>query len=123
MAFQLEQRERKLNEVLGSRCSQLRAVQRQLLSKLKDTTPTPLAHLDGLLEMTHRQVLSIAGALRDLQSELRTASAALKAVTEMLLCLLNLQNASSNEEYSRLRAAFHSTMQECPEQVGSREIP
>lgn len=42
--------------MLNQRASQFRAIQRRLLTRFKDKTPSPLANLDTLLEGTYRQV-------------------------------------------------------------------
>lgn len=41
---------------LARRSAQFRAVQRRLLTKFKDKTPTPLANQDSLLEGTYKQI-------------------------------------------------------------------
>jgi hypothetical protein len=69
----------------------LRAVERQLLTRFKDTTATPLAHLDALLEMTHRQVMALATTIGDLQAHMHARHAALGALTRLLLCLVRLR--------------------------------
>ena len=43
-------------EVMRRQSLQFRAVQKRLLTRFKDKTPTGLAHLDTLLEGTYRQV-------------------------------------------------------------------
>lgn len=45
-----------LEELLGQRAAQFRVVQKCVLTKLKDKTPTPLNNFDSLLEVTHREV-------------------------------------------------------------------
>lgn len=52
----MRKQKEKAKEVLTQKSAQFRTVQRQLLIKLKDDTPTPMAHLDELAEMTYRQV-------------------------------------------------------------------
>jgi len=46
----------KYKELLEQRSAQFRAIQRRLLTRFKDKTPSPLAYLDTLLEGTFRQV-------------------------------------------------------------------
>ena len=45
-------------ETLTQRMSQFRAIERRLLTRFKDKTPSPLTNLDMLLEGTYRQVLA-----------------------------------------------------------------
>ena len=47
MLFQLQ---------LSERSAQFRSIERRLLTRFKDKTPTPLTNLDTLLEATYRQV-------------------------------------------------------------------
>lgn len=46
----------KCKEVLEQRAQQFRMIQKRLLTKFKDKTPSPLQNLDTLLEGTFRQV-------------------------------------------------------------------
>lgn len=50
---------------LVQRATQFRAVQRRLLTKFKDKTPTPLTNLDNLLEGTYKQILQITDVIND----------------------------------------------------------
>jgi len=46
----------KYKELLEQKALQFRAIQRRLLTRFKDKTPSPLGYLDTLLEGTYRQV-------------------------------------------------------------------
>ena len=46
-----------LLDTLTQRMAQFRAIERRLLTRFKDKTPTPLTNLDMLLEGTYKQVL------------------------------------------------------------------
>lgn len=50
---------------LVQRATQFRAVQRRLLTKFKDKTPTPLTNLDNLLEGTYKQILHITDLINE----------------------------------------------------------
>ncbi|XP_013408659.2 protein PTHB1-like, partial [Lingula anatina] len=54
--FEVRLKDLQMKEVLGQRAAQFRAIQRRLLTKFKDKTPSPLANLDTLLDGTYRQV-------------------------------------------------------------------
>jgi hypothetical protein len=56
IVFQQRLNQQKYREILGQRSAQFRAIQRRLLTKYKDKTPSPLANLDTLLDGTYRQV-------------------------------------------------------------------
>ena len=44
-------------QLLQQRAHQFRVIQKRLLTRFKDKTPSPLQHLDTLLEGTYKQVL------------------------------------------------------------------
>ena len=46
----------KFKELLAQRATQFRVIQRRLLARFKDKTPSPLNNLDTLLDGTYRQV-------------------------------------------------------------------
>jgi len=47
-------------DLLQQRAHQFRVIQKRLLTRFKDKTPSPLQHLDTLLEGTYKQVGDIA---------------------------------------------------------------
>ncbi len=53
--IQLEKRRDGEQIELATKSAQLRAVEALLLSKLRNSKPTPLSHLDILLEYSHTQ--------------------------------------------------------------------
>lgn len=61
--LQLLTRLNRLEAVLDKRCQMLRSVEKLLLTKFKDTSTTPLSHMDALLDMTHRQVFALSSSL------------------------------------------------------------
>lgn len=54
--FQCRMLIHKLQNQLTQNATQYRAIQKRLLTKLKDKTPSPLTNLDVLLESTHHDV-------------------------------------------------------------------
>ena len=54
--FEQRLRQRSYREMLSQRAQQFRAIQRRLLTRFKDKTPTPLQNMDTLLEGTYQQV-------------------------------------------------------------------
>ena len=65
--FQRRQEVERLKKMLEERAAQFRAVQRRLLTRFKDKTPSPLANLDTLLDGTYRQMLAIGDAAEQQQ--------------------------------------------------------
>ena len=59
-------------ELLQQRAHQFRVIQKRLLTRFKDKTPSPLQHLDTLLEGTYKQVCSVICALYTLRVEFFT---------------------------------------------------
>lgn len=48
---------------LVNRALQFRAVQRRLLTKFKDKTPSPLTNFDNLLDGTYKQIIQLTEAI------------------------------------------------------------
>lgn len=97
---------KELEELLGHRAAQFRVVQKCVLTKLKDKTPTPLNNLDSLLDVTQRELLSLANMARDMHKEHENIVSALSCATHLMLLLLRLKAPLSAEEYKLLQAAF-----------------
>ena len=77
-----------LQEQLEHRSSQFRAIQKRLLSRFKDKTPTPLTNLDSLLEGTYRQVQQNIEAVEQAELEVKRSSNSLSCITNLLVCLV-----------------------------------
>ncbi|PSN52233.1 Protein PTHB1 [Blattella germanica] len=88
---------------------QFRAIQRRLLSKFKDKTPTPLTNLDMLLKETYQQILMSADEVEEIQQALSRFRCQLSCVVRLILLMLKLMNTTSEEDYSNLQAALSST--------------
>ena len=104
--FEVGRKAAQLEEMLGQRCAQLRAVEKQLLSRFRDTTPAPLAHLDGLVEMSYGEVMKIADSLEELEGRVRVAEAALDAVSRLITALLRLSTQLDPKLPTLLSAAL-----------------
>ncbi|XP_076329618.1 protein PTHB1-like [Tachypleus tridentatus] len=96
----------KSQELLGQQAAQYRAVQKRLLTKMKDKTPTPLNNIDSLLEATHRQILSLTETAEDNLRSLEASSCSLSCSTFLVLTLFRLTIHMSDEEFSVLQAAL-----------------
>ncbi|ESO84549.1 hypothetical protein LOTGIDRAFT_222053 [Lottia gigantea] len=96
----------KCKEMLGQRSSQFRVIQRRLLTKFKDKTPSPLQNLDTLLEGTYRQLLALAEAIEDNDHAQNVTSNNLSSGTYLLNYLIKLWLDLSEEEFNILTAAI-----------------
>jgi Bardet-Biedl syndrome 9 protein len=93
-------------ETLAQRTAQFRAIERRLLTRFKDKTPSALTNLDMLLEGTHRQVLQSAEAVEAHYSQLERSAADLSCTVRLLLLLARLSVGIPDEEYGKLEAAL-----------------
>ena len=71
-------------------CVQFRAVQKRLLTKFKDKSPTSLDNMDALLEATFRQITTLSDKCVVAKRELGIAKSALDCVSGMFVLLLGL---------------------------------
>jgi len=104
--FTKRRQEKHVMEVLAQRTAQFRAIQRRLLTRFKDKTPTPLTNLDMLLEGTHRQVLQSAEAVESHHREVERSAAELSCIVRLLLLLARLSVGLVDEEAGKLEAAL-----------------
>jgi len=80
-----------LRKELDSRAHQLRVVQKRLLIRFKDKTPSPLQHLDTLLEATYDDVLFFADRMKEASAFLDVLASRLFAGTRTILMLTQLK--------------------------------
>ncbi|XP_045624532.1 protein PTHB1 isoform X3 [Procambarus clarkii] len=104
--FLRRKKHRELEAQLVHRATQFRAVQRRLLTKFKDKTPTPLTNLDNLLEGTYKQILQITDAINENIMGLEEDGCRLSCVVRLVLELVRLQTAMPDHQYSLLSAAL-----------------
>lgn len=104
--FEHRQALEQLEYLLGHRAEQFRVVQKRLLTKLKDKTPTPLNNLDTLLEATYRHILSIAENIENSTVTLESSSCALSCAAHLLLLLLKLSASLKDEDHRFICACF-----------------
>jgi Bardet-Biedl syndrome 9 protein len=71
-------------------CIQFRAIQKRLLSKFKDKSPTSLDNMDALLEATHRQIVSVADSYLSTQKELTLLTNTLNCIGSLFVLLVSL---------------------------------
>ncbi|CAF0802521.1 unnamed protein product [Adineta ricciae] len=93
-----------INSTLDVCSKQFRAIQKRLLNKFKDKTPTLLDNLDILLENTNQQILALANRYEQCRYELNRASHDLSCATKLICLLLKTSVNLSNENAQLLNA-------------------
>lgn len=111
-----------LQSELSNRTAQFRSIERRLLARFRDKTPTPLTNLDTLLEGTYRQIVLAAEAVEECQRELGCSSANLASITKLLLMLARLSTGISLEEQFKLESALSSMVHLDQEQVSFKTL-
>ncbi|XP_075068684.1 protein PTHB1 isoform X2 [Mixophyes fleayi] len=104
--FELRMNTEKYEKLLSERAVQFRAIERLLLTRFKDKTPSPLQNLDTLLDGTYRQVIGIADAAEELQNNLFRAFTKLKSGTQLVILLVGLWQKLSKDQMGILEATF-----------------
>ena len=92
-------------------------IQRRLLAKFKDKTPTPVTNLDMLLRDTYQQILVLADEVEDIQQDLSRSCCQLTCVIRLILLMVKLMNTATEEDYSNLHAALTPAVYDAEEQV------
>nr|XP_032806924.1 protein PTHB1 isoform X1 [Petromyzon marinus]XP_032806925.1 protein PTHB1 isoform X1 [Petromyzon marinus] len=110
----------KYREMLSERAVQFRAVQRRLLTRFKDKTPSPLQNLDSILEGTYQQIMELADMAQDTEARLTVAASRLRAATRLLVLLLSLWQSLSPAEVALLHTALLPELQD-NQQLGWEE--
>ncbi|XP_008111044.1 protein PTHB1 isoform X3 [Anolis carolinensis] len=113
--FELRLNAAKYEQLLSERAIQFRAIERRLLARFKDKTPAPLQHLDTLLEGTYRQVIALADAAEENQTNMFQAFTKLKSATQLVILLISLWQKLSADQVAILEAAFLPLTQDAQE--------
>ncbi|KAF8793668.1 Protein PTHB1 like protein [Argiope bruennichi] len=95
-----------VEDLIAHRSLQFRVVQKRLLTKLKDSTPSPLNNLDTLLEATHRQIMSVTETMDRHLKALESSCCALSAATNLILLLIKVTIGMKEDEWMYLTACF-----------------
>ena len=104
-------------EMLEQCCVQLRAIQKRLLNKFKDKTPTTLDNLDAILEATYRQITTLADRHEQNQRELNLASQSLSCATNLYILLIALSQNLTQEEIEILEFVLTPQIIDTPDLV------
>ncbi|KAH7981212.1 hypothetical protein HPB49_022423 [Dermacentor silvarum] len=105
--FKIRQEALEVEELLSQRAAQFRVVQKCVLTKLKDKTPTPLNNFDSLLEVTQRELLSLGRRAVELTNEYQRMLSKLSSASQLLVLLLKLKTQMSTEDHKLLQDVFH----------------
>lgn len=95
--LELRQSMEALSNNLEQCCVQFRAVQKRLLTKFKDKSPTSLDNMDALLEATFRQIATLSDKSIIAKKELSIASNSLNCMSRLFVLLLSLVHKFSKE--------------------------
>jgi len=110
-----------LEQDLALRCRQYRAVQKRLLAKAKDRTPTTMQELAKLLEMTHATMIDVAQAGAEARTAQSAIRARLEAAVEMVLILMRLRFELDEVNFAALQAFWRQPHTEDAEGQGWEE--
>ncbi|XP_075442795.1 protein PTHB1 isoform X4 [Ascaphus truei] len=110
--FELRLNAEKYENLLSERAVQFRAIERLLLTRFKDKTPTPLQNLDTLLDGTYRQVIGLADAAEELQRNLFLAFTKLRSATHLMIMLIGLWQKLNKDQIGILESTFLPLLQD-----------
>ena len=100
-----------LSAQLAQRATQFRSIERRLLARFKDKTPSPLTNLDTLLDGTYRQIMLVVDALEESGRDLARSGAKLTCITHLLLLLARLSTGMTQADLGKLRSALSPVLQ------------
>ncbi|CAF0771550.1 unnamed protein product [Brachionus calyciflorus] len=104
--LEVRQQIENFKELLEKSCAQFRAVQKRMLIKFKDKSPSTLDNMDALLEATYRQIVSISDSLIQSQSELNLVTNSLNCFSSLYVLLISLAFKFSKEGLEMLESAM-----------------
>ncbi|XP_022671301.1 protein PTHB1-like isoform X3 [Varroa destructor] len=99
----LEDTEKRMEQLAG----QYRAVEKRLLAKTKDKTPTPFNNLDKLLDMTHHDLLRTADEGVRVQSGLPLTASSLNASSSLAVHQLELSGRIQAKDRPLIQSLFY----------------
>lgn len=93
-------------EMLNQRAQQFRVIQKRLLTRFKDKTPSPLSHLDTILDGTYKQILALGEEYENAQSILTQTSNSLSNGTRLVHYLIRLMVGMNEKDYNILTSSL-----------------
>ena len=94
-------------EMLEQSCIQFRAIQKRLLNKFKDKSPTSLDNMDALLEATYRQISALSDSYLNTQKDLSLTTNCLNCVRSLYVLLISLAFKFNKESVEVLEAVMN----------------
>ncbi|CAJ1431415.1 unnamed protein product [Effrenium voratum] len=120
--FELRRHLDELRKDLADRTQQYRVIQKRLLVRFKDRNPSPLNHLDTLLNLTFEQTILLTDGIDEVEQALRTVSCHLSAATELVLLLIKFRFGFDDENYKVLRRHFSPEICDTTEQGWEEKV-
>lgn len=120
--FELRKHLEELRKDLEDRTHQYRVIQKRLLVRFKDRNPSPLNHLDTLLNLTFEQTVLLTDAIDDVEQALRTVSCHLSAATELVLLLVRFRFGLDDENFQILRLHLSPELSDTVEQGWEEKV-
>lgn len=106
--LELRQSIEKHKENLEKCCVQFRAIQKRLLAKFKDKSPTSLDNMDVLLDATYRQINTVSDFYLSAQKELSLITNSLNCFSYLYVLLLSLTFNLGKEGIEILQSVMSS---------------
>jgi Bardet-Biedl syndrome 9 protein len=120
--FALRKHLEELRTDLTDRTLQYRVIQKRLLVRFKDRNPSPLSHLDSLLNLTFDQTIQLTDTLHDVERALRTVTCHLAAATELVLLLIRFRFELDAENFRVLRLHLSPEVVDIAEQGWEEQV-
>jgi len=120
--FELRRHLEELRNDLTDRTHQYRVIQKRLLVRFKDRNPSPLNHLDTLLNATFEQTMLLTDAIDDVEQALRMVSCHLSAATELVLLLIRFRFGLDDENIRILRLHLSPELSDTVEQGWEEKV-
>lgn len=95
-----------MSQNLEQCCVQFRAIQKRLLTKFKDKSPTSLDNMDALLEATYRQISTLAEKCLTTKREISLITNSLNCMSSLYVLLLSLVFKFSKEGQEIMNAVM-----------------
>merc|ERR1712232_303183 len=120
--FALRKHREELRTDLADRTMQYRVIQKRLLVRFKDRNPSPLSHLDELLNVTFEQTVQLTDNLDDVERALKTVTCHLSSATELVLLLIRFRFELDAENFRVLRLHLSPEVTDSSEQGWEEQV-
>ena len=104
-------------EMLEQTCVQFRAIQKRLLTKFKDKSPTSLENMDALLEATYKQILSLSESYLNTQKELSLIANSLNCMSSLYVLLIGIAFRLDKDALQILENSLTTQVSDTPDLV------